>query len=223
MGQNESTCGAAIMNTKRFQRLVTPVDELTELIGVPSEIVLKKQLAELDSHMMAFIAKSPFLLLGTFSRIGRCDVSPRGDAYGSAKVLDSKTLIIPDRRGNRRVDSLHNILETGQVGLLFLIPGLGETLRVNGRACLIRDDDVMASMAVDGKHPLVGIAVEVEECFLHCAKAVIRSKLWDSREGDRETPLPCFAEMLIDQTKFEGETVESLKRQIEESYANKLY
>jgi len=117
------------------------------------------------------------------------------------------------------VDSLRNILETGHVGLLFLIPGMGETLRVNGRACLIRDEEMMASMAVEGKQPLVGIAVEVEECFLQCAKAVIRSKLWDNRE----TPLPGFAEMLIDQTKFEGETVESLKRQIEDSYANRLY
>ncbi len=121
------------------------------------------------------------------------------------------------------MDSLRNILETGQVGLLFLIPGMGETLRVSGRACLIRDEEVMASMAVEGKQPLVGIAVEVEECFLQCAKAVIRSKLWDNHEGDCEAPLPCFAEMLIDQTKFEGETVESLKRQIEDSYANKLY
>lgn len=110
----------AYANTKRFQRLVTSVDELTELIGVPSEIVLKKQLAELDSHMMAFIAKSPFLLLGTFNRIGRCDVSPRGDAFGLAKVLDAKTLIIPDRRGNRLIDSLRNILETGQMVVCML-------------------------------------------------------------------------------------------------------
>ena len=211
------------MNIERFRRLVTSVDELTGLIGTPSELVMKKQLAELDRHMMAFIAKSPFLLLGTFSRSGCCDVSPRGDAFGLAKVLDAKTLVIPDRRGNRRVDSLRNILETGQVGLLFLIPGMGETLRVNGRACLIRDEEVMASLAVEGKQPVVGIVVEVEECFLQCAKAVIRSKLWNNRAGDGEPPLPCFAEMLIAQTKCEGETVESLQRQIEDSYANKLY
>ena len=211
------------MNRERFQRLVTSVDELTELIGTPSELVLKKQLSELDGHMKAFIAESPFLLLGTASRDGGCDVSPRGDLHGLAKVLDSKTLVIPDRRGNRRIDSLRNILETGRVGLLFLIPGMGETLRVNGRACLVRDDEVLASLAVEDKPPLVGIAVEVEECFLQCAKAVIRSKLWESRAGNGKSRLPCFAEMLIDQTKLEGETVESLNRQIEDSYNNKLY
>ena len=211
------------MDTTRFQRVVTSADELTELIGVPSELVLKKQLSELDGHMKTFIAESRFLLLGTVSREGCCDVSPRGDAHGLAKVLDSKTLVIPDRRGNRRADSLRNILETGRVGLLFLIPGVGETLRVNGRACLIRDEQHMASLAVEGKPPLLGIAIEVEECFLQCAKAVLRSKLWENREEDLESPLACFAEILIDQTKIEGETVESLNRQIEDSYANKLY
>ena len=211
------------MDTTRFQRVVTSDDELAELIGVPSELVLRKQLPELDAHMKAFIAESPFLLLGTVSREGCCDVSPRGDACGLVKVLDSRTLVIPDRRGNRRADSLRNILETGRAGLLFLIPGVGETLRVNGRACLIRDEEILAPLAVGGKHALVGIVVEVEECFLQCAKAVIRSKLWEARAGGRVAPLPCFAEILIDQTKIEGETVESLNRQIEDSYANKLY
>ena len=211
------------MNTKRFRSLVTTSEELATLIGVPSELVVKKQLSELDHHMMTFIAESPFLLLGTVGRDGSCDVSPRGDAFGLAKVLDSKTLIIPERRGNRRADSLRNIVETGRVGLLFMIPGTGETIRVNGQACVIRDEEVLAPLAADGKQPLVGIAVEVEECFLQCAKALIRSKLWESREGCSQTQLPCFAEMLIDQTKFEGETVESLQWKIEDSYANKLY
>ena len=211
------------MSMQRFRRLVTSVDELTTLIGVPGELAVKKQLFELDSHMQSFIARSPFLLLGTFGRNGACDVSPRGDAHGLATVLDSKTLIIPDRRGNRRADSLRNILETGRVGLLFLIPGMGETLRVNGGACLIRDDDVLASLAAEGVQPQVGIAVEVEECFLQCAKAIIRSRLWDNGVGDHGPALPCFAEILIDQTKIAGETVESLNRQIEDSYRNKLY
>lgn len=211
------------MSLDRFQRVMTSTDELTELIGVPSELALKKQLTELDGHMQSFIAQSPFLLLGTFGRAGDCDVSPRGDACGLVLVLDAKTLVIADRRGNRRADSLRNILETGRVGLLFLIPGLGETLRVNGRACLIRDEDILASMAIKGVQPQIGIAVEVEECFLQCAKAIIRSRLWDS-SGDQPAPtLPCFAEILIDQTKMADETVESLHLQIEESYQNRLY
>jgi PPOX class probable FMN-dependent enzyme len=132
------------MGEQRFQRLVTSAAELAELIGVPSELAVKKQLSELDGHMTAFIAESPFLLLGTVGRDGRSDVSPRGDAPGLAKVLDPRTLVIPERRGNRRADSLRNIVETGHAGLLFLIPGMGETLRVNGRACVIRDEAVLA-------------------------------------------------------------------------------
>lgn len=211
------------MNTERFQNVVTCAEELTALIGTPSELVIKKQLSALDAHMTAFIAESPFLLLGTVGKEGHCDVSPRGDAPGIATVLDSKTLLIPDRRGNRRADSLRNILETGQVALLFMIPGMGETLRVNGKACLIRDEEMLASLAVDGKKPVVGIAVEVEECFLQCAKALIRSKLWEKSVEPSKSSLPCFAEILIDQTKIEGQTVEELDKLIEESYANNLY
>ena len=208
---------------RHFHRRVTSADELSELIGAPSELSIKKQLPELDSHMKTFIAESPFLLIGTFNRDGCCDVSPRGDAPGSVKVIDSRTLVIPDRRGNRRVDSLRNIIETGRIGLLFLIPGLGETLRVNGRACLIRDDEILASFAVGEKQPLIGIAVEIEECFLQCAKAIIRSKLWDSNKECLTSALPCFAEILNDQAKIVGQSTESLSRQIEESYANFLY
>ena len=210
------------MSLKRFQHMVKSTDELTSLIGVPSELVLKKQLSELDGHMRNFIAQSPFLLLGTFGLNGSCDVSPRGDAHGLATVLDAKRLVIPDRRGNRRIDSLKNILETGRVGLLFLIPGLGETLRANGQACLIRDDDILASLTVEGVQPQIGIAVEIEECFLQCAKAIIRSRLWDNVD-DRRPSLPSFAEILIDQTKITDETVESLSRQIEDSYKHRLY
>lgn len=207
----------------RFQSLVKSLDELTKIVGLPSELVLKKQLAELDSHMQNFIAESPFVLIGTFSSDSSCDVSPRGDAPGMIKILDAKTLVIPDRRGNKRADSLRNIVETGRIGLLFLIPGVGETLRVNGRACLVRDEDVLASLTVEGKQPLLGIAVEVEEAYLQCAKAILRSKLWDPTSQQHKSHVPCLAQMLIDQIKMEGETVESLNEAIEESYANKLY
>ena len=208
-------------NSGRFQKLVTSAEDLADLIGVPSELAVKKQRAEFDQHMTRFIAESPFLLIGTFARDGSCDVSPRGDAPGVAKVLDSRTLVIPERAGNRRADSLRNILETGRIGLLFLVPGLGETLRVNGRACVIRDDDVLATLSVQGKQPTVGIGVEVEECFLQCAKALIRSKLWQGVAS--QSSLPSFAQILIDQTQIEGHTVDSLHQAIEESYAQRLY
>jgi PPOX class probable FMN-dependent enzyme len=207
----------------RFQSLVKSINELTEIIGLPSELVLKKQLSELDGHMQTFIAESPFVLIGTYGQAGSCDVSPRGDAPGLVKILDSKTLVIPDRRGNKRADSLRNIVETGRIGLLFLIPGVGETLRVNGKACLVRDDDVLTSLAIDGKQPVLGIAVEVEEAYLQCAKAILRSKLWEASNAEHKTQLPCLAQMLVDQTKMEGVTVESLNEAIEDSYATKLY
>jgi PPOX class probable FMN-dependent enzyme len=211
------------MGVRDFKDVVTSAEELAEVIGVPGELVIRKQLPELDDHMRRFIAESPFLLIGTSGRDGSCDVSPRGDAPGLATVLDARTLLIPERRGNRRADSLRNIIETGRAGLLFLIPGVGETLRVNGRACVIRDEAVLAPLAVEGKRPLVGIVVEVEECFLQCAKAVIRSKLWDAGATGRASSLPGLAEMLNDQTRIEGQTVESLSRMIEDSYRDHLY
>lgn len=211
------------MNIEVFRKVVTSTDELATLIGSPSELVIKKQLAEIDDHMRSFISESPFLLLGTVGRDGTCDVSPRGDMPSVAKVLDSRTLVIAERLGNRRADSLRNIIETGQLGLLFVIPGFGESLRINGRACVIRDNDVLASMSVQGKQPIVGIGVRVKECYFQCAKALIRSKLWDSPAERRDPSVSSFAEILVDQTKIEGQTVDSLRKQIEESYTERLY
>lgn len=210
------------MSLDRFQRRVTSHEELEALIGSPSELVIRKQLAELDRHMQAFIAEAPFALLATYGQDGRCDVSPRGDRPSVAMVLDPKTLVLAERLGNRRADSMQNIIDTGRVGLLFMIPGLGETLRVNGAACVIRDDPVLASLAVNQKQPIVGIGVEVEECYLQCAKALIRSKLWEPFEPLKTPTLACFAEILIDQTSVD-ETVESLDQQIQQSYAERLY
>jgi len=210
------------LNCERFKKLVTSTDELAELVGLPGELVIKKQLSELDDHMKSFIAESPIVMLGSVGSDGKCDVSPRGDLPSVAKVLDSRTLVIPERSGNRRADSLRNIIETGKVGLLFMVPGLGETLRINGRASVFRDEDVLTSLAVKGKQPLVGIGVEVEECYFQCAKALIRSKLWlNSAEHPNATP-DYFAKVLVEQTKIEGQTVESLKEMIEESYKDYL-
>lgn len=210
------------MSLKQFQHQVASHEGLESLIGSPSGLVIRKQLAELDAHMQAFIAEAPFALLATYGNDGRCDVSPRGDRPAVAKVLDPKTFVLAERPGNRRADSLQNIIDTGRVGLLFMIPGLGETLRVNGAACVIRDDPVLESLAVNGKQPVVGIAVEVEECYLQCAKALIRSKLWEPAESLKTPSLSCFAQILIDQTNVD-ETVESLDEQIQQSYAEKLY
>lgn len=210
------------MSLEQFQQRVVSHDELQSLVGSPSDLVIRKQLEQLDGHMQAFIAEAPFALLATYGRDGRCDVSPRGDRPAVAKVLDPKTVVLAERPGNRRADSLRNIIDTGQAGLLFLVPGLGETLRVNGSACVVRDDPALASLSVNGKQPVLGIAVEVEECYLQCAKALIRSKLWDSTDATKTPNLPSFAQILIEQTNVD-ETVESLDQQIQQSYKERLY
>ena len=166
------------MTAQPFSTVITTEAELRALMGEPSELSLRKQQSALDVHCRAFIGLAPFLLVGTVGIDGLCDVSPRGDAPGFVQVLDEQTLVIPERPGNRRIDTLRNIIQTGSVGLLFMVPGMEETLRVNGRAQLVRDADLLERMAVQGKPPLLAIGVTVEECFLQCAKALKRSHLW---------------------------------------------
>jgi PPOX class probable FMN-dependent enzyme len=205
-----------------FRDLVRSVEELRELLGEPSELVLRKALPALDEHCRRFIAHAPFVLIGTANAAGRCDVSPKGDAPGFVRVLDDRTLVIPDRPGNRRMDSLRNIVENPHIGLIFLIPNVQETLRVNGRACIIRDADLLASMEARGKVPQLGIGVEVEECFLHCPKAFIRSSLWEAARADGERPIAPFSRMIVDHTKIEGLTEEAMQRRLETSIATQL-
>ncbi len=206
-----------------FTDLVTSEAALRALLGEPSETVIKKQLPALDQHCRAFITLSPFLLLSTARANGDCDVSPRGDAPGFVLVLDEQTLVIPDRPGNRRIDSLRNIIENGAVGLLFMIPGVEETLRVNGRACIVQDADILARMEAHGRVPKLAIAVDVEEAFLHCAKALKRSHLWDTATWPERRALPSLAQMLYDQVPMPGVTVEEVEASLEESYAKRLY
>lgn len=210
------------MSLDQIRHQIQSYEELESFIGSPSELVIRKQLSQLDRHMQAFIAEAPFVLMGTCGHDGRCDVSPRGDQPSVARVIDPKTIVLAERPGNRRADSLQNIIDTGRVGLLFVIPGLGETLRVNGTACVFRDEEILSTLAVQNRQPVVGIAVEVEECYLQCAKALIRSRLWETPEPLKTPGLSCFAEILIDQTKV-NETVESLDQQIQQSYSERLY
>src|SRR5579859_8227590 len=140
-----------------FRDVVTSKEALRALMGEPTELVLRKQLSALEVHSRAFIARSPFVLLGTSNARGMCDVSPKGDMPGFVRVLDDKTLAIPDRVGNRRIDSLLNILDNPHVGLLFLVPGIGETFRVNGSAIIVRDENLLRTMEVQGKNPNVAI------------------------------------------------------------------
>jgi len=162
-------------------------------------------------------------LRATSSAAGECDVSPRGDAPGFVLVLDEHRLVIPDRPGNRRLDAMQNVIENPRVGLLFLIPGLEETLRVNGRGWITRDEDLLARMAVGTKRPALGIAVEVEECYIHCAKAFKRSGLWEPARWPDRGDMASISQMLVDHVRTPAVTVAAVDRALEDSYRNTLY
>jgi PPOX class probable FMN-dependent enzyme len=210
------------MSLARFTEPVTSLETLRDLIGVPGELVMKKELPQLDEHMRQFIAHSPFLIMSTHGEDGKCDASPRGDAAGFVQVIDERTLLIPDRRGNKRIDSLQNILATGRIGLIFLIPGVGETLRINGRAQIIQDEAWLAPHTAQGQRPLVGIVVETEECYLQCAKAIMRSQLWEQHSPPDQQQLASFAQMLVDQTKMPQYDTASMQAMLDGAY-QKLY
>ena len=206
-----------------FKHVVTREDELRALMGSPGERAVKKESATLDEPSRKFIEHSPFLLLATSNSAGQCDVSPKGDAPGFVRVLDERHLVIPDRPGNKRLDGLRNLLDNPHVGLIFLISGREETLRVNGRASIIRDEDVLEALAAQGKRPLVAIGVEVEECFLHCPKAFRRSKLWEPAEWPDRSALPSMACVLYEKLQPEGKTLEEYERESEEGIKRTLY
>jgi PPOX class probable FMN-dependent enzyme len=182
-----------------FKDVVKSKQELRALFGEPSDRAVLKCHSSLDEHSRAFIAASPFVLLATSNAAGQCDVSPKGDAPGFVLVLDDTHLVVPDRPGNNRTDGLANILDNPHMGMIFLVPGRGDTLRVNGRASIIRDGEILAQLGKHGKLPKVAIGLEVEEAYLHCPKAFLRSSLWDPSTWAEPQKLPSFAQMLWDQ------------------------
>jgi hypothetical protein len=206
-----------------FKRTVTSEKELRDLMGSPSERAIKKESPFIDTPSRDFIAHAPFLLLATSDSRGRCDVSPKGDAPGFVRVLDDRHLVIPDRPGNKRIDGLRNVLENPHVGMIFLIPGREETLRVNGRASIVRDEDILELLAARGKQPQVAIAVEVEECFLHCPKAFRRSRLWEPESWPDHTVLPTMACVLYEKLQPAGKSLEDYARESEEGIQKTLY
>jgi len=184
----------------RPDHAIRDADSLRALFPPTHDIAVAKVLDRLDRHARAFIARSPFLCIGTQTPDGAADVSPRGDPPGFVRVLDDRTLAIPDRPGNNRLDTLANIIANPVVGLLFMIPGYDETLRVNGRATVTRDPDLLATLAVHDRVPTVAIVVAVDEVFLHCAKAFRRSRLWDPDARQDRAAMPSLVQMILDQT-----------------------
>jgi PPOX class probable FMN-dependent enzyme len=181
------------------------VEALRTLYREPSERAVRKQLGRLDHHCCRFVALSPFLVIASTDAEGRVDASPRGGDPGFVKILDERTLLIPDSPGNNRLDSLQNLIGRPGVGLLFMIPGVDETLRINGRATLRTDDALLALCANERRRPPLVIAVEVRAAYLHCAKSLMRSKIWDPAAKQERSALPSMGQMLKDQIGAQGE------------------
>ena len=193
---------------------IKTVPDLRGVYAEPTERAVKKQIAHLDIHCKNFIALSPFVLLATSDAAHNLDASPRGGDPGFVKVTDEHTLLIPDSPGNNRLDSFQNIVDTGKIGLLFMIPGVNETLRVNGKAALSRDAADIALCTTERRAPAVVVRVSVQAVYLHCAKAFMRSKLWDPQAQVERSVLPSAGKMIGDQTglNIAPETQEELAR-----------
>jgi uncharacterized protein len=194
---------------------------LREIYGEPSERAVKKQLTRFDRHCRNFIALSPFLVVASSDASGRCDASPKGDAPGFVRVVDDTTLLIPDRLGNNRVDTLANVLARPGIGLIFFVPGINETLRVNGRASVTTDPELLEPLAVNGKTPRSGILVAAEEIYFHCGKALIRSDLWNPQKRVARGAWPSLGRIIAEQVG--GLDPDEAERQTAESYRTRLY
>jgi hypothetical protein len=197
--------------------------DLRLVYGPPGKPALKKQLASLDEHCRSFIAHSPFVLVSTADDDGRCDVSPKGGPPGFVAVLDDTHLALGDLSGNNRLDSLENITRSDGIGLLFLVPGIGETLRVNGRATVTTDPEVLDAAALDDRPPKVAIVIAVEEAYIHCAKALRRSRLWEPEAWPDTSAMARPAAMLKDHIGLTEMSVEQVDEVLEADYQASLW
>src|SRR4051812_11973462 len=195
-----------------FEHLLTSEADIRALVGTPVSRSLLKEQSKIDDYFRGFIALSPFLLLSTSGADGTCDVSPKGDAPGFVHVVDEKRIVIPERNGNKRLDGIKNILANPHVGLIFLVPGRDETLRVNGRACITTDAALLEPMAMQGVAPKLAIGVDVEQAFFHCVKSFRRSGLWQHETWPAADALPSYVCAVFDQVKPANETLEEWER-----------
>jgi PPOX class probable FMN-dependent enzyme len=205
------------------QYQISSEEKLRAIMGEPvHELVLIKSSDSLSGPMKNFIALSPFVCLATHGIDGSCDVSPRGDAPGFIHILDDKTLVIPDRPGNKRLDSIVNIINQPNMALLFMIPGVLETLRVNGSGIISNDPELLERFDVNGKLPSLAIVVTVKEAFGHCSKAFRRSKLWGT-DYLPKTKAPGLAEMMSGHLQLDEDTTKMLDAAIEDDAQNNMY
>jgi uncharacterized protein len=202
--------------------IIEDIGEIREIYGEPMERSVKKQLPRLEKHSRAFIALSPFVVIASADANGRVDASPKGDAPGFVRVIDDETLLIPDRLGNNRIDTISNLLTSPGVGLIFFVPGLRETLRINGKASITTDPALLEPCTVQGKVPRSGILVTAEEVYFHCGKALIRSDLWNPEKMLKHSDFPSLGRIIAEQIG-DGRPIEESERYTAESYRTRLY
>lgn len=205
---------------------ITDEQSLRGLFEPTHALAIQKCQDRLGVHAQEFIRRSPFLCIGTQNLEGKADVSPRGDPAGFVKVLDGRTLVIPDRPGNNRLDTLSNIIANPVVGLLFIVPGFDDTLRVNGRATLSNDPKLLKLMSVADRIPKLAIVVKVDEVFMHCAKAFRRSHLWDPAHLQVRSEMPSLIKIILDETTGaprDGREMQKMDEQLEQDYRRTLY
>ena len=208
--------------TFKAEEIVDTRQRLRELLEEPDAGVTEKDLDHLNEVARRFVAMSPFLLLSTKGADGRMDVSPKGDPGGFVEVFDNKTLIIPDRLGNQRVDTFENLLVDPSIGLLFLIPGHAETPRVSGTAKIVLDSSVQERHVVNGKKPLLALVVTVEQVFMHCSKCLVRSRLWQTEHWPTRRSAPTLAEW-VHSVNLPQHSVEQLQSWHDKDATQRLY
>jgi len=207
---------------RRFEEVIETRQRLRERNKEPSHRVRNKVIDHIDDHCRRFIAACPFVMLATRGGDGRLDISPKGDPAGFVSVLDDKTLAVPDRPGNNRLDTFENLLIHPEIGLFFIIPGNGDTLRVSGKGQVVRDSLLQQQLGLNGKIPNLVLIVTVEEAFVHCPKCVIRSGLWRPDEWPDRKSLPTLAEAMVAHGAL-TETVPEMQTIIDKDLADRLY
>lgn len=210
----------ALMRRLREHQIRTEA-ELYATNGDPHQSIVEKHTSYLTPLIEGFLAAAPFFLIATADADGNCDVSPKGDPAGVVKVLDSRTIAIPDRPGNRRVDGHRNVLANPHIGLIFIIPNVDETLRINGRAFLTTDPELLASMTVQNRTPKIATVVEIDQVYMHCARAFLRSGLWQPESWPDPDTIPTLGAIMCEQKDLPPPDETQGKRQ--EQYRSVLY
>jgi len=204
------------------EQVVTTADEVLTLLGEPMESQVKKVIDHIDDHCRAWIERSPFVVISTASAAGAMDVSPKGDPPGFVRVLDPKTLAVPDRPGNHRGDTFLNVLENPHVGLMFVVPKRREVVRVSGTAMVVKDASLLESMSVDGKVPALALVVRVREAMFHCGKSMIRSHMWEPDLWAAVDGLPTYGRALVDHALLDC-SVEDMEKATYLNEKHRLY